>query len=34
MHERFEEYGGRIEFTSGAGRGFEVRGFMPRPEAA
>jgi signal transduction histidine kinase len=34
MRERFEEYAGRIEFTSAAGRGFEVRGFMPRPEAA
>jgi signal transduction histidine kinase len=34
MRERFEEYAGRIEFSSAAGRGFEVRGFMPRPEAA
>jgi signal transduction histidine kinase len=34
MRERFEEYAGRIEFSSSAGRGFEVRGFMPRPEAA
>jgi len=34
MRERFEEYAGRIEFQSGAGRGFEVHGFMPRPETA
>lgn len=34
MRERFEEYAGRIEFQSVAGQGFEVRGFMPRPEAA
>jgi signal transduction histidine kinase len=34
MRERFEEYAGRIEVTSGSGHGFEVRGFMPRPEAA
>jgi signal transduction histidine kinase len=34
MRERFEEYAGRIEFESIAGHGFEVRGFMPRPEAA
>ena len=34
MRERFEEYAGRIEFRSAAGQGFEVRGFMPRPEAA
>ena len=42
MRERFEEYAGRVEFSGGAGRGFEVRGFMPRtfdfahggPEAA
>jgi signal transduction histidine kinase len=34
MRERFEEYAGRIEFQSIAGQGFEVRGFMPRPEAA
>jgi len=34
MRERFEEYAGRIEFQSVAGQGFEVRGFMPRPETA
>jgi signal transduction histidine kinase len=34
MRERFEEYAGRIDFTSTAGHGFEVRGFMPRPETA
>jgi signal transduction histidine kinase len=34
MRERFEEYAGRVEFQSVAGQGFEVRGFMPRPEAA
>jgi len=30
MRERFEEYAGRVEFSSRAGEGFEVRGFMPR----
>jgi signal transduction histidine kinase len=34
MRERFEEYAGRVEFHSVAGKGFEVRGFMPRPEPA
>ena len=34
MRERFEEYSGRVEFSSAAGRGFEVRAFMPRVEAA
>jgi signal transduction histidine kinase len=34
MRERFERYAGRIEFTPGPGRGFEVHGFMPWPEAA
>ncbi len=34
MRERFEEYAGRVEVRSTAGQGFEVRGFMPRPEAA
>jgi signal transduction histidine kinase len=34
MRERFEEHAGRVEITSGAGRGFEVHGFMPRAEAA
>jgi len=31
MRERFEDCGGRVEFHGGEGRGFEVRGFMPRP---
>jgi signal transduction histidine kinase len=34
MRERFEEFAGRFEVTSAAGRGFEVHGFMPRAEAA
>jgi signal transduction histidine kinase len=34
MRERFEEFAGRVEFTPGPGRGFEVHGFMPRPETA
>lgn len=34
MRERFEEYAGRIEVTSGEGRGFEVHGVMPRAEAS
>lgn len=34
MRERFEEFAGRVEFSSGEGRGFEVHGFMPRAEAA
>jgi signal transduction histidine kinase len=29
MRERFEELSGRVEFSSAAGRGFEVRAFMP-----
>jgi signal transduction histidine kinase len=29
MRERFETLGGRIEFRSGEGRGFEVHGLMP-----
>jgi signal transduction histidine kinase len=33
MRERFEEYAGRVEFRSSDGGGFEVHGFMPRPEA-
>ena len=32
MRERFEEYAGTIEFRSATGEGFEVHGFMPRPE--
>jgi signal transduction histidine kinase len=34
MRERFEEYAGRVEFTSSEGHGFEVHGFMPRVETA
>jgi signal transduction histidine kinase len=34
MRERFEEHAGRVEFNPGPGRGFEVHGFMPRPETA
>jgi signal transduction histidine kinase len=34
MRERFEEYAGRVEVQSSHGSGFEVRAFMPRPEAA
>ena len=34
MRERFEEYSGRVEFSSAEGRGFEVRAFMPRADAA
>jgi signal transduction histidine kinase len=34
IRERFEEYAGRVEFESTSGRGFQVRGFMPRPEHA
>ncbi len=31
MRERFDEFSGRLDITPGAGRGFEVHGFMPRP---
>ncbi len=34
MRERFEEYSGRVEFSSAEGRGFEVRAFMPRADTA
>jgi signal transduction histidine kinase len=34
MRERFEEYAGRVEVKSAAGRGFEVRAFLPRAEHA
>jgi signal transduction histidine kinase len=33
MRERFEEHSGRVEFDGAAGRGFEVRGFMPAARA-
>jgi signal transduction histidine kinase len=32
MRERFEELAGRVEVASGAGGGFEVHAFVPRPE--
>lgn len=31
MRERFEGFGGRVEFRAGDVHGFEVHGFMPRP---
>ena len=34
MRERFEECSGRVELSSAAGRGFEVRAFMPREAQA
>lgn len=34
MRERFEEFSGRVEVTPGPGRGFEVHGFLPHPQAA
>jgi signal transduction histidine kinase len=34
MRERFVALSGSIEVKAGAGRGFEVRGFMPRPGTA
>ena len=34
MRERFQEHAGHVEFQAGEGRGFEVRGFMPLPQAA
>lgn len=34
MRERFEEHAGRVDVNPGAGRGFEIHGFMPRPETA
>jgi signal transduction histidine kinase len=32
IRERFAEYSGRVEFGAGAGRGFEIHGFMPTPQ--
>lgn len=29
MRERFAQYSGHVEFTSGPGAGFEIRGFLP-----
>jgi len=29
MRERFEQYSGHVEFISGSGTGFEIRGFLP-----
>ena len=34
MRERFEQHAGRVDITPGAGRGFEVHGFLPRPGTA
>jgi signal transduction histidine kinase len=34
MRERFAQHGGRVEFNSPSGGGFEVRAFMPLPESA
>jgi signal transduction histidine kinase len=34
MRERFAEYAGRVEFDASDGHGFEIRGFMPAPEAS
>jgi signal transduction histidine kinase len=34
MRERFEEYLGHVEFEAHEGRGFEIRGFLPIPQAA
>jgi signal transduction histidine kinase len=34
MRERFQEHAGHVEFQAGENRGFEVRGFMPLPQAA
>jgi len=33
MRERFEEHLGHVEFETHEGRGFEVRGFIPTPQA-
>ena len=33
MRERFEEHLGHVEFETHEGRGFEVRGFIPIPQA-
>ena len=33
MRERFEEHLGHVEFETHEGRGFEVRGFIPLPQA-
>lgn len=33
MRERFAEYSGRLEFCAAAGKGFEIRGFMPTAPA-
>ena len=34
MRERFEMYAGHVEFSTGRGVGFEVRGFLPIPAVA
>lgn len=33
MRERFEEHLGHVEFETHEGRGFEIRGFLPIPQA-
>lgn len=33
MRERFSEYGGRVEFSGGAGQGFTVRAYLPRTDS-
>jgi signal transduction histidine kinase len=34
MRERFEDLAGHIEFSTGLGAGFEIRGFLPTPALA
>jgi signal transduction histidine kinase len=34
MRERFAMFAGHVEFSTGRGAGFEVRGFLPTPAAA
>jgi hypothetical protein len=34
MRERFAEHAGHVEVSCAEGRGFEVRGFLPRAETA
>jgi signal transduction histidine kinase len=34
MRERFEDLAGHIEFSTGLGTGFEIRGFLPTPALA
>jgi signal transduction histidine kinase len=32
MRERFAQHAGRVEITAAPGRGFEIHGFLPRPQ--